>query len=116
VCAGRAREPAEQKIIDQAAPWVDRYPFSAEVGSFKPNPFGLFDMHGNVTEWVDDWYDEDKYVKGGANSPAEGTHKVYRGGSWAFGPANARAASRHRFLPSDRWCNLGFRIVAEIPK
>lgn len=108
--------PEERNIIDQAAPWTDRYSFSAAVGSFKPNPFGLYDMHGNATEWVSDWYDEDTYVKAGAKAPSEGTHKVYRGGSWAYGPANARSASRHRFPPNDRWCHLGFRVVAEVPR
>lgn len=109
-----AREPAELAVINQAAPWVDRFPFAAQVGSFKPNPFGLYDMHGNVTEWVEDWYDEEKYVKGGSTPPKKGTQKVYRGGSWAYGSGNARSTVRHRFSPSDRWCHLGFRIVAEV--
>ena len=60
-----AREPPELNLINQAATWNDGFAFTAEVGSFKPNAFGLYDMHGNATEWVDDWYDEDKYVKGG---------------------------------------------------
>lgn len=111
-----AREPAELAVINQSVNWNDRFAFSAEVGSFKPNRFGLYDMHGNVAEWVEDWYDEDKYEKGDAKPPTKGTDKIYRGGSWAIGASGARSAARHPFGIRDRWCHIGFRVVAEVTK
>ncbi len=101
-------------MIRQAAPWDDHQPFSARVGSLQPNRFGLSDMHGNVCEWVEDWFEETRFLSDGASaSPAAESEKVFRGGSWGYGPANSRSASRHHFAPSDRWCNLGFRVVCE---
>jgi len=82
------------------------------VGSYPPNPWGLYDMHGNVWEWVDDWfapYSPNKTIN--PQGPPEGTLKLIRGGSWYFGADNARSCSRRTHEPGDWGYSIGFRIV-----
>ena len=92
---------------------------TAEVGSFSPNGFGLYDMHGNVWEWCLDHF-HDNY-KG---APADGTawvtggdsqFRLVRGGSWYIVPLYCRSAYRYRGDPNDRFANLGFRVVCAPP-
>lgn len=90
---------------------------SHEVGQKKPNPWGLVDIHGNVWEWVQDWYDPEYYKHSLESDPkgAEtGQYKVYRGGSWVAKPSNLRSAVRYSGLPSTRSGDIGFRLVREI--
>jgi formylglycine-generating enzyme required for sulfatase activity len=76
---------------------------TAPVGSFKPNAFGLYDMHGNVSEWVQDCYYEKGYAKapmdGSASDDEIGCERVLRGGSWSSYPGWMRAGSRGRRDP-----------------
>ena len=84
------------------------------VGSFPPNPWGLHDMHGNVTEWVWDWYAD--YNTAPQTDPQGATvgqwnRKVARGGSWFEGGGALRSAVRHRGEPFTRLDDLGFRVA-----
>ncbi|MCH7920970.1 MAG: formylglycine-generating enzyme family protein, partial [Planctomycetes bacterium] len=84
------------------------------VGTKKPNPWGIHDMHGNVWEWCEDWFDED-YYKGSLESdpkgPDTGSFRVCRGGS-GFSPAeDCRSAYRYGDPPSFRYDFLGFRVA-----
>ena len=85
--------------------------YAHKVGMKKPNPWGLHDMHGNVSEWCSDWYDDP--LTGGVDpvGPEEGSGRVFRGGSWGDDPGGCRSASRHGFVPSFRFNYLGFRVA-----
>jgi formylglycine-generating enzyme len=83
------------------------------VGSFQPNGYGLFDMHGNVDEWCQDWYGEKYYANSPADDPpgpSEGKYRVYRGGSWTDGGESCSSANRNgREKVGNDY--LGFRVV-----
>ncbi len=96
-----------------AEKWDDGYEFTSKVGSYSPNSFGLFDMHGNAGEWCADIFDKDRYLKADDFMAVLGQDRIHRGGSWSHHAANSRSAKRHRRKPSESLCNLGFRIVRE---
>jgi formylglycine-generating enzyme required for sulfatase activity len=82
------------------------------VGQKKPNAWGLYDMHGNVFEWCGDWFNE--YPKGAVSDPTgpkEGVLRVFRGGSWEFGAASGRSATRFFTAPFGRGDWIGFRVA-----
>jgi formylglycine-generating enzyme required for sulfatase activity len=91
---------------------------TAPVGSFAPNPFGLYDTAGNVWEWVEDCY-HDSY----AEAPTDGSawvsgscrERVRRGGSWVNVPAKVRSAIRGRLAPSLRNLDFGLRLARTLP-
>jgi formylglycine-generating enzyme required for sulfatase activity len=86
------------------------------VGLKKANAFGLYDMHGNVWQWCEDWYGEDYYVKFEAENPqgpAQGTFRVLRGGSWYGLPMRCRSAFRLWLNTDYRNYFVGFRVVVE---
>jgi formylglycine-generating enzyme required for sulfatase activity len=88
------------------------------VGQKKPNGWGLYDMHGNVCEWCQDWYDPDYYKvasPGDPPGPSSGSYRVYRGGSCVIWPQICRSAYRFGGVPSYRSRNLGFRVARSLP-
>ena len=89
---------------------------TTEVGTYRANAWGLYDMHGNAWEWCQDWYDSSYYANSPENDPTgptSGSTRVNRGGSWCSCPGDCRSAFRYWFTPVFRY-SLGFR-VAQVP-
>jgi formylglycine-generating enzyme required for sulfatase activity len=90
----------------------DGYVYTAPVGRFLANAFGLYDMHGNVWEWCGDGYKSDYYMESPVDDPrgpSRPSDRVVRGGGWYYDPQLARSAARYRNAPGDRYSVLGFR-------
>ena len=86
------------------------------VGRKHPNGFGLYDMLGNVWEWVNDWYDENYYRSSPPQDPTgpeSGQLRVMRGGSWVYYPAILRVSARLRDNPGNGYFSVGFRCAGQ---
>ena len=86
-----------------------------EVGTKSPNPWGLYDMHGNVREWCLDWYASS--LSGGTDpkGSSSGSKRVFRGGSWNLDAASCTSSYRSSNLPSTELSYRGFRLVRTLP-
>jgi formylglycine-generating enzyme required for sulfatase activity len=99
-----------------ALPGHDGYAFTAPVGHFAPNAFGLHDMLGNAWEWVSDWHEDDYYSRAPSDDPQgppTGGVRVRRGGSWHTWALYARCAFRNWNSPQTRYTLVGMRLLRE---
>lgn len=102
---------------------LDRYAWHGEdfaeggthpVGEKLPNPWGVFDVHGNVWEWVQDWYSDSYYAQSPSNDPqgpASGRQRVVRGGSWHQTATSWRSSSGKAYNSDYRGISIGFRVL-----
>ena len=112
--AGLPMEPTYRRHYGRALAAMTGYEFTAPIGSYLPNSFGLHDMLGNVWEWTQDCWSDDY-----SNAPDDGSAheivgcplRVLRGGSRYVSAEGIRAAHRLRFDPLSRNQNTGFRVA-----
>ena len=118
----RAKYPWGNQITPENANYTgSKWKGTSPVKAYPPNNWGLYDMAGNVWEWLADWFDEHYYQTQPADKPVddprgpqEGTVRVLRGGSFNGDPWFLRASFRYRFLPDYRTHYFGFRCVREV--
>jgi sulfatase modifying factor 1 len=118
-----ARGSLEDKLypwgdeIDPSLANYDNREGTTPVGSYPPNGYGLYDMAGNVWEWVADRYDAKYYTQSPLSNPQgpeKGTVRVLRGGAWLLFPQFCRVAYRFRNSPDFRFNLIGFRLAQSL--
>ena len=107
---------SERQLGEYAWYWDNAGAKTHPVGQKKPNDWGLYDMQGNVVEWVQDWYGS--YTSAAVTDPqgpSSGSSRVIRGGGWGFIARSCRSATRGGSMEPDfRHDNLGFRLLREV--
>ena len=98
--------------------WDKNEKYAHRVGQKRANPFGLYDVHGNVWEWCVDWYGSDDPMESNSRDPqgpSSGSSRVLRGGSWDFEPIDLRSSYRYYYTPDYRDYFIGCRVLLERP-
>lgn len=114
--AGNVADESAKEALSGLKIWQgyrDGFAFTSPVGSFRPNDLGIYDMSGNVYEWVADWQVDDYYSHSPKKNPAgglRGTEKLLRGGAWDLQPDTARTTSRYWNIAGARAVCMGFRL------
>ncbi len=114
-------------LESQSFPWGDKFDARLvragtelgpqEVGKYKPNALGLYDMAGNLSEWIADYFERDYYAKSPATDPPgpqEGTYRIIRGGAWSDSPQRVTVYFRNWVRPTQRQANIGFRCAKSV--
>jgi len=113
---GQDADTSHGHFLPDAA--VKRERGTRPTGTYPPNAYGLYDMIGNVWEWVSDWHSADYYGRGDARDPRgpeTGSMRLVRGGSWVTDDVSMlRCAYRHKVPPDTYAYSIGFRIVCPI--
>ena len=107
-------EEKEAPLEAGSMPVSIREGIPGKAGSFPPNQWGLFDMHGNVAEWCLDWHKPGYPAEGARDNPLgppTGDRKVIRGGSFLHPASKCRSAARDWARPSERRVSIGFRVI-----
>jgi formylglycine-generating enzyme required for sulfatase activity len=104
----------DQKYRGSGAQCSDGFDHTAPIGSFAENKFGIFDISGNVSEWVEDCYARSYEVTDREAAETDCKTRGVRGGDWATGPTWSRSASRSKLEPDKRAFVLGFRVATSL--